>query len=380
MIVCRSCGSRNGNGDTFCGSCGEFLEWAGEPAAGAEAAPVGPIAPPDPSRPAPAAPAAPPAAPGDPAHNRLESPSAPEARRSFPQPRAPAEPVPEQPPNAQPAAMRPQQAQRPPPAVRAQPAPPTRQRGPDDLICGDCGEGNPPTRRFCSRCGASLHEAVVVPRPWWRRLSGWRDRRRAAGSRPRRRSVGSSAARGVRVLVRRGLAAAVLLAGLLYAVAPPVRGWVNREALGATQWVQSLISSQFVPVHPTSTSATAQLRDHPARLATDGVTNTFWVAPDGAAQPTLVLGFDRPVGLARAIVRVGGGQDFQAFGRPERLHLVFSTGRSTDLTLQDTPEEQEVDLHGGAGVTSVEIHVVSVYRSVRNRGMALTEIELFDRR
>lgn len=277
--------------------------------------------------------------------------------------------------------MPPQQVpQRPPPAVRAQPAPPTRQRGPDDLLCGGCGEGNPPTRRFCGWCGASLHRAVVVPRPWWRRLLGWRDRPRAAGSRPRRRSVGSSAARGVRVLVRRGLAAAVLLAGLLYAVAPPVREWVNREALGATQWVQSLISSQFVPVHPTSTSARAQLPDHPARLATDGFTNTFWVAPDGAAQPTLVLGFDRPVGLVRAIVRVGGGQDFQAFGRPERLHLVFSTGRSTDLTLQDTPDEQKVDLDGGTGVTSVEIHVVSVYRSVRNPGMALTEIELFDRR
>ncbi|HEY0806102.1 MAG TPA: hypothetical protein VGD84_13590, partial [Pseudonocardiaceae bacterium] len=30
MIVCRDCGYRNVEGDTFCGSCGKFLEWAGE--------------------------------------------------------------------------------------------------------------------------------------------------------------------------------------------------------------------------------------------------------------------------------------------------------------------------------------------------------------
>ncbi|MFE0589777.1 hypothetical protein ACFW18_08140, partial [Micromonospora echinospora] len=30
MIVCRECGNHNGDADTFCGSCGSFLEWTGE--------------------------------------------------------------------------------------------------------------------------------------------------------------------------------------------------------------------------------------------------------------------------------------------------------------------------------------------------------------
>src|SRR5579863_589407 len=30
MIVCRKCGYRNADADTFCGTCGSFLEWTGE--------------------------------------------------------------------------------------------------------------------------------------------------------------------------------------------------------------------------------------------------------------------------------------------------------------------------------------------------------------
>ena len=30
MIVCKSCGFRNNGADSFCGSCGAFLEWTGE--------------------------------------------------------------------------------------------------------------------------------------------------------------------------------------------------------------------------------------------------------------------------------------------------------------------------------------------------------------
>ena len=33
MIICSGCGHANGQGDAFCGSCGGFLEWDGEPVA-----------------------------------------------------------------------------------------------------------------------------------------------------------------------------------------------------------------------------------------------------------------------------------------------------------------------------------------------------------
>jgi hypothetical protein len=54
MIVCRKCGFRNGDADTFCGTCGSFLEWTGEkqqaaqPAAAAQEDEAQAVAPPPP--------------------------------------------------------------------------------------------------------------------------------------------------------------------------------------------------------------------------------------------------------------------------------------------------------------------------------------------
>src|SRR5580700_1522740 len=48
MIVCKKCGFNNTDADTFCGSCGAFLEWTGEkvsPPATPEAAYVAPETP-----------------------------------------------------------------------------------------------------------------------------------------------------------------------------------------------------------------------------------------------------------------------------------------------------------------------------------------------
>ncbi|MGH3912937.1 MAG: NADase-type glycan-binding domain-containing protein [Pseudonocardiaceae bacterium] len=269
------------------------------------------------------------------------------------------------------------------PTAPVTPSPPSRVLRPDDLICGDCGEGNPPIRRFCSRCGASLQTATVVPTPWWRRFLKRFDRTgRPVGSRPSR--LRARTVRGVFALIRRALLVGVLILGLLYAFIPPMQGLVNASVLGIKDRVEALFVRNYVPVRPTSFTATAEVADHPAALAVDLTTNTYWAAPDAAAEPTLVLGFDRPTQLVRAIIRVGVAEDFQALGRPETLHLVYSADGTTigtsDVVLQDTPEPQEVTFGGGDGATSVEIHVVSVYRSVQSPAVALSEIELFERR
>src|ERR1700722_2979677 len=46
MIVCRKCGYRNADDDTFCGTCGGFLEWTGEKQ---QAAALAPVAEPEPA-------------------------------------------------------------------------------------------------------------------------------------------------------------------------------------------------------------------------------------------------------------------------------------------------------------------------------------------
>jgi hypothetical protein len=164
-----------------------------------------------------------------------------------------------------------------------------------------------------------------------------------------------------------------------------MRGVVNERVLAGKEWVESAISQNPVAVRPISTVATAQLPGHAAELATDLGNNTFWAAPDAAAQPTLVLQFDRLTRLVRAIVVNGGsGDEFQALGRPRDLHMVYFDGEivtgTFDVTLEDKPDKQEVKFGRGDGATRVEIQVMSFYRSPQSPGLALSEIELFERR
>ena len=222
-IVCRSCGSPNLDGDAFCGSCGDYLEWTGEKLEPAQSK----LITVEPEQWAPKQPA----------------PEQPVTERAAPKPAT------EQPTSPGPVERKPQPQPLPPQPVRARrseapvmTAPPTRRLQPDDLICGDCGEGNAPTRRFCSRCGASLQTATVVPTPWWRAvLRFFRQRRmRPAGARPKRRSR-LLTLHGVRALVRSTLLVAALLTGLLYVISPSMRAGVNEAAGTLKERVESVI-------------------------------------------------------------------------------------------------------------------------------------------
>ena len=225
MIVCKQCGHHNEDNDTFCGSCGKFLEWTGERIAVAQPEPEPPAPEPEPEpahvglidrvkhavgieesttqpaaptptapapvvAPAPATAAAPPAEPAAPAPQVVwtvpVTSAAPSAAPAAPAPpvaapvlasvAAPAAPPSppavsvvqaDEPMSRRPTSVAPTVA-RPRPAARAMEAP-TR-RHPGDLICGQCGEGNDPTRHFCRRCGNSLDEAIAVRLPWYRRF------------------------------------------------------------------------------------------------------------------------------------------------------------------------------------------------------------------
>ena len=108
MIACKRCGQRSGDDVSFCGVCGAYLPWDGEPVVEHAT----PLATPEPA-PEPAL------APEPEAEPALRAP-APEA----------AQPPPE-------------------PVSEASAAAPT-------LPCPSCGKANEPTRRFCHRCGATL--------------------------------------------------------------------------------------------------------------------------------------------------------------------------------------------------------------------------------
>jgi hypothetical protein len=269
----------------------------------------------------------------------------------------------------------------PPPKLR----PPTRKLRPGDLICGDCGEGNTDIRKFCSRCGASLAEAVKVKQPWWKRfLPRTGAKVRKSGDRPkgtgrRGQSKAGAAFQAVFRTARRVVSVLLVIAGIAYGMSGQFRGWVNERAIALRHGVEKIIFQQYVPVSPVEIAATTQRPDHPGPLATDGFSNTYWAAPGDGPEPTLILKFDRPVSVSRAIVRNGAAGEFQGQHRAERLHFVFSTGRTADVVLKDNPDPQEVDIAEGDGATSVEIHVVSLFRSVKGTDLALSEIELFEK-
>ncbi|GAB3459365.1 zinc ribbon domain-containing protein [Actinophytocola sediminis] len=278
----------------------------------------------------------------------------------------------------------PQEAQQKTVNVRRQP--PSRKLEPGDLVCGECGEGNVPTRKFCSRCGTSLAEAQVARIPWWRRLFRRRGAKvRKSGERAKRRGRGGKSKAGLAVSAvfrvgRRVVSVVLLLAGILYGVYAPFRGWVNDRAMSVKAGVEGLFFPTYEPVRAAEPPVSpVQLAQFPGTLALDGLTNTFWAAPvGGPREPVLQITFDREVDLARLIVHNGQQENFKDRHRAQRLHLVFSTGKTTDLNLQDRPDPQTLEVENGENATSVEIHILSTFKAVAGNEVAITEIELFE--
>jgi len=132
---------------------------------------------------------------------------------------------------------------------------------------------------------------------------------------------------------------------------------------------------------PESGKVTATFAEptHPADLVADSVSNSFWAAPTTKGEATLVFTFDRAVNIDKAIIQNGDNDKFDQSFRVERLHLVYSNGKTEDLQLKDQPDPQELTLQNGHNITSVEMHVMATYQSLHGTDVAISEIELFQR-
>lgn len=261
--------------------------------------------------------------------------------------------------------------------------PPTRRLQPGDLVCGDCGEGNPPNRKFCSRCGTSLEMATAVKTPWWRKIFPKRKAKVLdAGARPGRGGVRVKSRRAAALAkvfptIRKVVAALLLVTGVLYGAATPVRSWVNSHVTAAKSKITRMINPQFDPVHANGVTATAQVKGHDSAKAVDGFSNTFWSAPSGGREVVLILRFNSKVDVDKAIIRNGVSANLQSTNRPQKLHIVYNTGATFDVELKDSQDPQEVSIGNGHGITNMEIHITSLYKSTKSNDVAITEIELF---
>ena len=257
---------------------------------------------------------------------------------------------------------------------------PTRELQPGDLVCGDCGEGNLSTRRFCSRCGNELDDAEVVKAKWWRRLLPKRKPRAARAVDPdngvAKTGERRKHKRSIFPIVRQAIAVLILVAGIAYAAIPALRVRTNAEALALRQRVEKMIFGTPVPVRAVKATSTPVIRKYPASLAVDGHWNTHWMTPVSGAR-RLTLTFPEPVELHRALIRGGIVGDLRGSQRPKTLHLVYPTGKGQDLKLIDMTDPQEFDLDSDGKVKSLEVYVQDTYPNAESRHIAITEIELF---
>lgn len=178
-IICSKCGQENGPEQTFCSSCGAFLEWSAEKAAGDDAFVPPPAVSPPPdgselaglarSRPPRAGAPAGPGQSGAPARSRAE-PSGAAGAASQPRLVSPVRPGPSR--QSVPATHL--DSGRPSGGPAAQPAPAPAAE--PTIACPACGRANPVARNFCHSCGTLLHPKPREPMARRRRTSAGRYR------------------------------------------------------------------------------------------------------------------------------------------------------------------------------------------------------------
>ncbi|ROR97601.1 hypothetical protein EDD28_2202 [Salana multivorans] len=260
---------------------------------------------------------------------------------------------------------------------RARPKPPPRQAkadepppAPGDLICGSCGAGNVPTRKFCRRCGNSLAEARVQPRrSWWSRL--WRPEPKAgpvAGTRPkvRRRRFPT------RAVVTLGVLGVLVFVGFLF----------RPELAKLVVAVQDRIAGNEA-INQVSVTASSAAAGHEADLARDGTTNLSWQpeATGAGAGEYLDFTFAEPFRLTRVLV-IPGASDVEAeyltTAAPQQLTITVTTSAGTQqdftMTLEDRVGLQHTAIEAD-DVVAVRVTIDQSYRASDTMHVALAEVE-----
>ncbi|MEZ0240436.1 MAG: hypothetical protein ACAH65_06530, partial [Chloroflexota bacterium] len=308
----------------------------------------------------------------------------PEAVPAPPEPDEPFEPPPRQP--EQPPLRKPTEEvirHAPPP-----PPPPERPEAqPGDLICGNCGTPNDPSRHFCKACGRSLATAVPVrKRPWWRRFfperkplaAGERSARLRSAEAGRRGGVG----RGIRTTLSMLLVLLVAFAVVGYLAVPGIHRAVDSAIKGIVRNFE-----QPEQIYPVAGSASDSIADHGPDLAFDKTYNLYWAGPLEPSPPSIEFSFNQPTDVVALLVTPGALDAPTDYARPKDIRITFSDGTSHEVTLDDATLVNAENGQGkrlaaqtvgvsGNGTTSVKLEILSVYDGT-TPAVAVAEVEFF---
>jgi hypothetical protein len=273
--------------------------------------------------------------------------------------------------------------------MRTRPTPrpkaaPTRVINPGDKICGQCGEGNDPVRRFCRRCGASLEEAAVFTLPWykraWRRLTT--KKQRQAGDRPRnrRRAVGGSGPGWLTSWVTRIVVLAIIVFAILANVGPAKKPIRHRLSVWYHD-VAGVVHAKYNPVHALRATATSSAADHPPILLIDGASNTSWQANKAGAGQTIDIKFAGATNIDKIGFLIGDTDTPQAYltePRPQTIQVIFNgtDPYSQTIQLKDTASFQTFGAHAKHADTMI-IKIESVFPSSQGANTSIAEVEFF---
>ncbi|RSS83488.1 zinc ribbon domain-containing protein, partial [Streptomyces sp. WAC02707] len=226
---------------------------------------------------------------------------------------------------------------------------------PGHLICGECGQGNTPTRRFCSRCGSELSEAEVARTLWWHRLRPRRGPRVVPLGTGTGRGDDTTAVPGSRVQaffakLKIVLALLVALGMVAYASSVQFREAVDQRVAAVRKSVVGFVQSQYSPVRPAKVTATQSSKGYGPENTIDLNTASYWA---GAFDPEnqnikgrveLNVQFDGLVSLNQLIVTPGTADAFTDHGRPRALIVEYSNRKKTSITLLDSAKTQKFPL------------------------------------
>ena len=267
---------------------------------------------------------------------------------------------------------------------------PTRRLHPGDRICGQCGEGNPPVRKFCSRCGEELSNAEVVRAKWWTRLLFWRRTRSLeAGTRPGQRGVkqggGARAMRAYR-RIRLVVGTVLMTFSLAYAAVGPFRGVVNRTVepplTSVTDSVKgwwTSITNGYDDLAVFSYGPSDALPEHQPDQLFDGSNSTYWAARwTKKDRPQVVFFFKDAEDLDAVVVHACNIPDDEPdLLRPKQLNFRAGSSNNETIDVANSPDPQTLKFDSLTTLRKVTLTVTDVYpqQGVRNVGICRIELK-----